>query len=184
MADGKVVIEIDLQDENFKTKLQSLGTAAQSLAGGLEPCGGKCRRGGSDAGCQCSQLHFRRRPSAGRRQGGSRDPCGHRTSDRGGQGGKHQPDCRCHSPLACSRRAVPDGGAVGGRTHQQRTSECKGRAFRHGARSCLRCGRCLHRGLRRLQRGGTVRRPEPCGRHCRRTGAGLSGSSSRGPRRL
>lgn len=34
MADGKVVIEIDLQDENFKTKLQSLGTAAQSLAGG------------------------------------------------------------------------------------------------------------------------------------------------------
>lgn len=34
MADGSVILEIDLQDDKFKAKLQTLGAAAQSLTGG------------------------------------------------------------------------------------------------------------------------------------------------------
>lgn len=34
MADGKVVIEIDAQDDGFREKLRNMGTAAEALAGG------------------------------------------------------------------------------------------------------------------------------------------------------
>lgn len=34
MADGSVILEIDLQDDKFKAKLQALGAEAQSLTGG------------------------------------------------------------------------------------------------------------------------------------------------------
>lgn len=122
MADGSVILEIDLQDDKFKAKLQSLGTAAQSLTGGAWQVwtGGwretnskrwpgavrrkmPLRQSGIFQAVRSAPFPVRTfsRPAA---KGGIRDPGGYSASDRGGQGGKRRPDHGRHIPLERSRR--------------------------------------------------------------------------------